>query len=86
MDKKELFSKNQELSTEFEFYLLEHPELEEQIPDNSLIVFQPEYDPELSKTNLEIATRNREKNQPVVHVKVQRLLKSRIDGLELKVA
>ena len=86
MDKKELFAKNQQLSTEFELYLLDHPELEEQIPDNALVVLLPEYDRELSKTNLEIAERNREETQPVVYVKVHRLRKSRIESLELKVA
>ncbi len=86
MDKKELFSKNQQLSTEFELYLLEHPELVNQIPDSALIVFVPEYDSELSKINLDIATKNREKGQPIVYVKVQQLRKSRIDGLELQVA
>jgi len=86
MDKKEVFAKNQQLSTEFELYLLDHPELEGEIPNNALIVLLPEYDAELSKINLEIATKNREEKQPVVYVRVQRLRKSRIEGLELKVA
>ena len=86
MDKKELFSKNQQLSTEFELYLLEHPEIEEQIPDNSLIVLLPEYDSELSQKNMEIAMGNQEKGQSLVYVKVHKLRKSRIDGLELQVA
>jgi Family of unknown function (DUF5647) len=86
MDRKELFARNQQFSTEFELYLLDHPELEKQIPDNALIVLLPNYDPELSKINLEIAAENREESQAVVYVKVNRLLKSRIDGLELKVA
>lgn len=86
MDKKELFAKNQQLSTEFELYLLDHPELEQEIPNNTLIVLLPEYDPELSKANLDIAARNREEKQPVVYVRVHRLRKSRIEGLELKVA
>jgi hypothetical protein len=86
MDKREVFAKNQQLSTEFELYLLDHPELEQEIPNNALIVLLPEYDAELSKTNLEIAARNREEKQPVVYVRVQRLRKSRIEGLELKVA
>ncbi|MEW6418015.1 MAG: DUF5647 family protein [Nitrospirota bacterium] len=38
---KELFRKNQQLSTEFELYLLEHPEIEEKIPDNAMIVMVP---------------------------------------------
>ena len=86
MDKGEVFAKNQQLSTEFELYLLDHPELEQEIPNNALIVLLPEYDAELSKTNLEIAARNREGKQPIVYVRVQRLRKSRIEGLELKVA
>ena len=81
-----MFAKNQQLSTEFELYLLDHPELEGEIPDNALIVLLPEYGAELSKTNLEIAARNREEKQPVVYVRVHRLRKSRIKGLELKVA
>jgi hypothetical protein len=86
MDKKEVFARNQQLSTEFELYLLDHPELEREIPNNALIVLLPEYDAELSKTNLEIAARNREEKQPVVYVRVHRLRKSRIEGLDLKVA
>jgi hypothetical protein len=86
MDNKELFSKNQQLSAEFELYLLEHPEIEEQIPNNSLIVLLPEYDSELSQKNMEIAAGNQEKGQPLVYVKVHKLRKSRIEGLELQVA
>jgi len=86
MDNKELFSKNQNLSAEFELYLLEHPEIEKQIPHNSLIVLLPDYDAELSQKNMAIAEENREKGQPLVYVKVHKLRKSRIEGLELQVA
>ena len=44
MTREELFKKNQQLSTEFELYLLEHPEIEEKIPDNAMIVLVPDYD------------------------------------------
>ena len=46
---QELFLKNQKLSTEFDLYLAEHPEIEDQIPDNALIVLLSEYDKVLSK-------------------------------------
>ena len=39
------------LYTEFEQYLLEHPELGEQIPDGASVVFMPEDDPELCRAN-----------------------------------
>lgn len=86
MTREELFRKNQQLSTEFELYLLEHPEIEEQIPDNSMIVLIPEYDQELATQNIEIAEANKEPGQAIVYVKVARLRASRIEGLTLKVA
>ncbi len=86
MNDHELFTKNQQLSTEFELYLSEHPEIEEKIPDNAMIVLLPEYDEELSRKNLELADKNREEGQPLVYVKVHSMRTSRIEGLELQVA
>jgi hypothetical protein len=50
MKREELFRKNQQLSTEFELYLIEHPEIEEKIPNNAMIVLLPDYDKELKST------------------------------------
>ena len=86
MTGEELFKKNQQLSTEFELYLLEHPEIEENIPDNALIVLTPVYDEELTAKNIELAEANREPGQAVVYVRVERLRTSRIEGLSLQVA
>ena len=82
---EELFLKNQKLSTEFDLYLAEHPEIEDQIPDNTLIVLLPEYDKELSEKNMELAKRHREPGQPVVYVRIEKLRVSRIEGLRLQV-
>jgi hypothetical protein len=41
MNTQEMFEKNQRLSTEFDLYLLDHPEVAEQIPDGALLVFVP---------------------------------------------
>lgn len=81
-----MFRKNQQLSTEFELYLLEHPEIEEKLPDNAMIVLLPEYDKELSEKNIELSEANKEAGQQIVYVKVQRLRASRIEGLTLQVA
>ncbi len=86
MTKEELFRKNQQLSTEFELYLLEHPEIEDKIPDNAMIVLLPEYDKELSDKNMELATANKEAGQQLVYVRVGKLRTSRIEGLTLQVA
>ena len=86
MTGEELFKKNQQLSTEFELYLLEHPEIEESIPDNALIVLTPVYDEELTAKNIELAEANREPGQAVVYVRVEKLRTSRIEGLSLQVA
>ena len=86
MTREELFRKNQQLSTEFELYILEHPEIEEQIPDNAMIVLVPEYDQELATKNMELAEANKEPGQSLVYVKVKKLRASRIEGLTLQVA
>lgn len=86
MTREELFRKNQQLSTEFELYLLEHPEIEDDIPDNAMIVLLPEYDKELSESNIELAEANKEEGQPIVYVRVKKLRASRIEGLTLQVA
>ena len=54
MRNKELFEKNQKLSTEFDLYLLDHPEMRDDIPDNSLIVLLPEFDKKLKEKNLDV--------------------------------
>lgn len=86
MTQEELFRKNQQLSTEFELYLLDHPELEEQIPENAMIVLLPEYDEELAQKNRALAEANREPGQPVVYVKVKSMRASRIEQLTLQMA
>lgn len=86
MTNEELFKKNQTLSTEFELYLLEHPEIEEKLPDGALIVLLPDYDQELAAKNRELAETNRDREKAIVYVRVQKLRASRIEGLSLQVA
>jgi len=86
MTREELFRKNQQLSTEFELYLFEHPEIEDKIPDNAMIVLVPEYDKELAEKNIELAEANKEPGQTIVYVRVERLRASRIESLSLQVA
>lgn len=44
---EEFFMRNSELSIEFSKYVLEHPEVEEILTEDKMIIFLPEYDHEL---------------------------------------
>ena len=81
-----MFEKNQQLSTEFDLYLLDHPELADDIPDGALIVFVPEFDKELARRNRVLARKSRTSGQPVVYVQIDSVAASRLRGLTLKVA
>lgn len=81
--------KNIVLNSQFNKYLVEHPEVADRIPNNALVVILPDDDPALCRKNLALARRHREKNQPVVHVRVKKLApppKSRLVQPRLTVA
>lgn len=83
---QDMFFKNQQLSTEFDLYLLDHPEVADRIPDGALVVFIPEFDRSLARKNRALAAKLKERGQPVVYVKVKRIATSRLEGLSLEVA
>ncbi len=61
MNKKSFAYKNILLNTEFNKYLVEHPEVADEFPDIALVVLLPEDDPPLCRKNLALARRHREK-------------------------
>ena len=65
--------RNMILYTEFEQYLLEHPEWGEQIPDGASVVFMPEDDPELCEANRALLDRARQERRRVVLIRVKAL-------------
>lgn len=78
MREKELIEKNLSLSIEFSKYIFEHPEVEDKIPKGAQLVLLPEYDNELYEYNLMIAKKQHEREQPVVYVKIKKLLAPRL--------
>lgn len=76
------------LVTEFDRYIMEHPEFTVRIPQNAQIVLQVEGDEEYNVWSRELAERQREPDQPVVIVKVKGLrpVKSRLIKPEVAVA
>ena len=70
MTNNRAFVKNLELSTEFDRYVLEHPDFADKIPLDALVVLLPKFDEELSNYNLRVAKKNREPGQSVVYVEI----------------
>jgi len=77
MRKEDLFKKNHVLGVEFDRYLLEHPEVLEQIPEGAEVYFLPEEDAELSQENLKIAENQKAKGGRIVLVRIGKLSPSR---------
>lgn len=70
MTEQEIFIKNLILNTEFDRYIIEHPEFAAKIPLNAQVVFLPDDDEELCRINMEIAEKQREEGQQVVYVHI----------------
>ena len=86
MRKEDLFKKNHILGVEFDRYLLEQPEVLEQIPENAEVYFLPEEDPELSQENLKIAETQKTRGRKIVLVKIGKLSppRSRLQDVRLE--
>jgi len=76
------------LVTEFDRYVVEHPEFAVEIPRNAQIVLQLEGDKEYNEWSKHLAEKQREPSQKVVYVKVKGLkpAKSRLLKPEVAVA
>jgi len=86
MTTQEMFERNRRLSTAFDLYLLDHPDIADQIPDGALVVFVPAFHKELARRNRALARKSRAPGQPVVYVHIDCMVASRFQGLTLKVA
>ena len=86
MRKEDLFKKNHVLGVEFDRYIMEHPELLEQMPENAEIYFLPEDDPDLAQENLKIAESQKAEGKRVVLVRISKLSppRSRLQNVRLE--
>ncbi len=85
--KGDVVQQNMTLSFEFSRYLLDHPELEEQIPEGACVVLLPEDDPELCDHNRRIGEQQRLPGQPMVYIRLRPLLpeqRSRIAEVKIE--
>ncbi|MDI6770911.1 MAG: hypothetical protein QMD04_14720 [Anaerolineales bacterium] len=74
-NRETITEKNITLSFEFEQYILEHPEVLEQLPDNAEVVLLPKDDPELYRTNLNAVQKTRQADEAasIVYVEIEAL-------------
>lgn len=86
MTNHEMFDRNQQLSAALDLYLLDHPDLADQIPDGALVVFVPAFDKGLARRNRTLARRSRAPAESVVYVEIDRVTTSRLQGLTLTLA
>ena len=83
---EEYMKKNSELGIEFSKYVLEHPEIDELFNEERVIIFLPEFDPELKEFNIEMGKNIEAEGGKVLYVKVKQLspkITSRLIGVEV---
>lgn len=61
------------LVTEFDRYVVDHPEFAEKIPQNAQIVLQVEGEDEYNGWGRDMAAKQREPDQPVVYIRIKGL-------------
>lgn len=82
MDKwDEFFARNNELSLEFSRYLLEHPDVDEEIPKDATIIFLPDFDEELQRFNRRMAKELASQGGEVIYIRVKELAPKRVSRL-----
>lgn len=84
--KDEFFNKNSELSIEFSKYVLEHPEMDDLLKKEIVVIFLPEFDAELRDFNLRMAKEIESDGGKVLYVKVRQIapkIASRLIGVEV---
>ncbi|OGW67845.1 MAG: hypothetical protein A3H49_01860 [Nitrospirae bacterium RIFCSPLOWO2_02_FULL_62_14] len=85
----DVVARNMMLSFEFSRYLIDHPEIEAQVPEGACVVLLPEDDPELCAYNRRICEEKRAAGQPVMYIRLSSLLpeqRSRIAGIRIEPA
>ena len=82
----QFFARNSKLSIEFSKYVLDHPEMDELLSDETIVIFLPEFDVELRDFNLKIAEEIQSEGGKVLYIKLRDMahkISSRLVGVEV---
>jgi len=82
MKTDDFFTGNSELSVEFSKYVLEHPEVDDSLDENSAIIFLPDYSPQLREFNMGIAKELIKEGRKVTYVRVRNMKPRTMSALE----
>jgi len=86
-----LFYKNLTLSSEFNKYIVEHPDILDKIPDNASVILLPADDPDFCEKMLAMVEHNQSldelDNRPLIYLRIGKLMPpapSRISDLQFE--
>ena len=82
----QFFARNSELSIEFSKYVLDHPEMDDLLSEETIVIFLPEFDLQLRDFNLKIAKEIESEGGKLLYVKVKQMahkVSSRLIGVEV---
>lgn len=85
----QFFAKNSNLSIEFSKYVLEHPEIDELLTDDTTVIFLPEFDTDVRDFNLKIAKEIESQGGRLLYVRVKGMMEkipTRLVGVEINAA
>ena len=77
MTKEKFADKSLSVGGEFDRYVLEHPEVLDQIPNGATIILLPKDDPEFCEENMKLARQITERGETVVYVEVDAIAPQR---------
>ena len=85
-ENNQFFARNSELSIEFSKYVLDHPEMDDLLSEETIVIFLPEFDLQLRDFNLKIAKEIESEGEKLLYVKVKQMahkVSSRLIGVEV---
>ncbi|MDL2123268.1 MAG: hypothetical protein LWX51_09315 [Deltaproteobacteria bacterium] len=85
-ENNQFFARNSELSIEFSKYVLDHPEMDDLLSEETIVIFLPEFDLQLRDFNLKIAKEIKSEGGKLLYVKVKQMahkVSSRLIGVEV---
>lgn len=85
-ENNQFFARNSELSIEFSKYVIDHPEMNDLLSEETIVIFLPEFDLQLRDFNLKIAKEIESEGGKLLYVKVKQMahkVSSRLIGVEV---
>jgi hypothetical protein len=83
---KKMVEKNLDLIFEFEKYVLQHPDIAGEIPQDAVVFMQVEGDEKFNRWSQRLAEKHREQGQPIFCITIKKMkpVHSRIEELSLE--